>query len=76
MNFKSLAVVTRLRFIDCLLEHYGCINRAQVEDYFGISSPQASLDFALYLERAPDNMAYDTSTRMYRRLETFKRRWP
>lgn len=76
MNPKSHAIIARMRFIDCLLENYGYINRAQIQDYFGLSQPQASLDFALYLEQSPGNMEYDKSAMSYIRPETFKRRWP
>jgi hypothetical protein len=68
--------MTRLRFIDFLLDHYGTFNRSAIVDYFGLSVPQASLDIAAYMEAAPGNMAYDNSAKTYRRAEGFVRVWP
>lgn len=69
------ALLERLRFIDLMLLHYGKINRAALEDMYGISTPQASLDFAKYMELAPNNMTYDRSgnVRSYVVLPTFSR---
>lgn len=69
MNY---AVTQRLRLIDFLLQHYGTLNRAAIEDFFGISTQQASLDVKLYLELAPANAAYDRSARVYRRGDGFR----
>jgi hypothetical protein len=63
----------RLRFIDFLLHHYGTLNREQLEDYFGISTPQASKDINEYDARAPGNLVYDYSAKTYRRTEGFER---
>lgn len=70
------ARLQRLRLIDLLLAHYGTFNRAAIEDFFGISTPQASLDVAEYLKAAPGNMAYDKSGRVYRREPGFLRAFP
>jgi hypothetical protein len=69
------AIEQRLRFIDFLLSEYGTINRSALMDYFGISTPQASLDFAAYQKLATSNMLYDASARTYRRTPDFKRYW-
>lgn len=33
--------------------------------HFGISAPQASADFAKYIDAAPQNLAYDTKLKSY-----------
>ncbi len=73
MNAARLA---RLRFIDMLLEHYGTFNRSVVEDFYGLSTVQVSLDIQQYCRIAPENMEYDKSARTYRRTPTFKRHLP
>ena len=55
----------RLQFIDFRLRWEGRINRKDVTEFFKISVPQASADLALYQHLMPNNMRYDTSTRMY-----------
>jgi hypothetical protein len=70
------ALLMRLQFIDCMLGHYGTINRAVIEDYFALSTPQASADIGLYLQHAPGNAEYDRSARTYRRTADFMRLWP
>lgn len=69
------AVEQRLRFLDFLFSHYGTANRIALEDYFGISTPQATKDFAQYMQMAPDNIRYCTSEKVYRRNPEFKRVW-
>jgi hypothetical protein len=72
----NLAVAARLRFIDCMLEQYGTINRVVLTDYFGLSVPQVSLDIKAYMEAAPANMVYDKTLRAYKRTPEFKRVFP
>lgn len=72
----SFAVAYRMRFIDFLLHEYGTLNRSALIDYFGISSPQASNDLAMYSALAPANMEYDLSAKTYRRTRSFVRVWP
>lgn len=55
----------RLEFIDFRLRWDGRINRSDLIDFFGISTPQASLDIARYVELAPENLIYDRSARVY-----------
>lgn len=64
----------RLQFIDFRLQWEGRINRKDVTEFFKISVPQASADLALYQQLVPDNMRYDTSTRMYVVSPSFKPR--
>jgi len=58
-------VEQRLEFIEFRLFWEGSINRVDIVDYFGVSVPQASKDLALYQERAPGNMEYDTRAKRY-----------
>lgn len=62
----------RLEFIDFRLRWEGRFNRSSLTDFFGISVPQASLDIARYLELAPQNLAYDRSSRVYQITNTFQ----
>jgi hypothetical protein len=55
----------RLEFIDFRLQWDGRVNRADLIDFFRISVPQASLDFARYIELAPKNIEYDRSEKAY-----------
>ena len=68
--------MTRLRFIDFLLDHYGMFNRSAIVDYFGLSVPQASMDIRAYIEGAPGNLEYDKSGKAYRATAGFTRVWP
>lgn len=69
------AIEQRMRFIDFLLDHYGEINRIVIEDYFGISTPQATKDFSMYMKIAPDNMRYSVVEKKYKKNPEFKRIW-
>jgi hypothetical protein len=55
----------RLEFIDFRLRWEGHLNRGDLKDFFGISTPQASLDLARYTELAPQNLVYDRGARRY-----------
>jgi predicted DNA-binding transcriptional regulator YafY len=62
----------RLEFIEFRLLWDGKINRGEVAEFFSISIQQASLDFAKYMELAPENMKYDRSEKVYRASDEFK----
>jgi len=62
----------RLEFIDFRLFWEGRINRSDLTDRFGISTPQASADLARYQELAPANLAYDPSLRCYLATPAFQ----
>lgn len=62
----------RLEFIETRLYWEGVVNRGHVTDAFGISTQQASADFARYLELAPKNAVYDRSRKGYVATESFK----
>jgi hypothetical protein len=62
--------------VDFLLAQYGTINRAALVDFFGISTPQASLDIAQYQQLAPKNIEYDATAKTYRKTAKFVRLYP
>ncbi len=49
----------------------GRVNRSVLETRFGISTPQASLDFRSYQEIAPNNIEYDSTEKTYVPTESF-----
>ena len=51
------------------------MNRSALEDYFGVSTPQASLDIQEYMRLAPGNAAYCKTAKAYIRTDAFKRVW-
>lgn len=55
----------RLEFLEFQLYWEGAINRRDLTDRFGISTPQASNDLSYYRELAPDNIEYDASAKRY-----------
>jgi len=62
----------RLEFIEFRLQWEGRVNRTDLVNYFSISTPQASLDFARYRELAPTNAVYDVLQKTYVASESFK----
>ena len=69
------AIEQRLRMIDFLVDNYGYVNRNMLMDYFGISIPQASKDFSMYIKMAPDNIRYSNTEKTYKKNPEFKRIW-
>lgn len=61
----------RLEFIEFRLLWEGRLNRSDLIDCFGISRPQASLDFARYIEMAPRNLRYDRQRKTYLAADGF-----
>jgi hypothetical protein len=62
----------RLEFIEFRLYWEGKLNRRDLIDFFGISTPQASLDLARYMELAPKNIAYDKNLKAYLPARRFR----
>ncbi|EQD64572.1 transcriptional regulator, partial [mine drainage metagenome] len=62
----------RLQFIDFRLRWEGRINRTDLTDHFGLSTPQVSLDIAKYIELAPTNLTYDRSSKTYVATQHFR----
>ncbi len=69
------AIEQRMRFLDFLFDHYGKVNRSALTDYYGISIPQATKDFKMYIKIAPDNIRYSTKEKVYKRNPEFERVW-
>lgn len=67
----SWGIDQRLEFIEFRLFWEGSINRGDLVTFFDISIPQASKDLALYQERAPGNMDYDTRSKRYVAADKF-----
>jgi len=68
MNLKDLkhAQRERLVFLDKEFVWKGRAKRKNLIDEFGISTPQAALDFKVYLSHLPKNaLRYDTSLKAY-----------
>lgn len=47
------------------LRVFGFINRTHLMRKFGISAPQAAIDFSKFQEKNPGAMTYDTSAKRY-----------
>ena len=67
------ATEQRLRLLEFLAIHYDSVARKQLTDYFNISAPQATRDFKLYKELAPDNLIFDNSAKKYKKSHNFTR---
>lgn len=55
----------RLAFIDLRLQYDGRINRSDIQDFFQISTPQATADLELYRQMAGSNLRYDGRQKAY-----------
>lgn len=53
----------------------GRINRSDLEDRFGVSTPQASADLRSYQEAAPGNIEYDATEKAYVPTANFQPRF-
>ena len=65
----------RLEFIEFRLFWDGSVNRSDITERFGVSTPQASADLTQYRELAPENIRYDASAKRYLPTEGFRPRW-
>lgn len=61
----------RLEYLEHKLYWAGKINRGDLTEKFGISIPQASVDFTKYQEVAPQNTIYNASAKYYEPTESF-----
>ena len=66
------SIERRLKFIDFRVFWEGRINRSDLTDQFGISTPQASADLARYQEFAPANLIYVPSLKRYLATPEFR----
>ena len=64
-RIDTFAVIVRLMWIDGVIENDGEINRREISQAFGISTPQASLDLRRYMELNPGRIAYDVRGKRY-----------
>lgn len=55
----------RLALIDLRLQYDGRINRRNIQEFFDISTPQATTDLELYRKLAGDNIRYDGREKAY-----------
>lgn len=69
------SVEERFSFIELRVFWHGRINRADLQRRFGVSQTQASQDFKLYQELAPDNLIYDGVEKTYLPSESFSARF-
>lgn len=58
-------VEKRFEFIEFRLYWEGKINRSDIQNFFGISTAQASNDLKQYQEHAPGNVEYNKSEKFY-----------
>ncbi|UVO30334.1 WYL domain-containing protein [Bradyrhizobium arachidis] len=61
----------RFELIEWRAYWLGRINRSDLEDRFGVSTPQASADLRSYQEAAPGNIEYDATEKAYVPSEKF-----
>lgn len=61
----------RFEFVEWRAYWAGRLNRKDLEDEFGISTPQASTDLRRYQEAAPGNIEYDATQKVYLASEGF-----
>lgn len=62
----------RLWQIDFLARFRGQVTRQDLVQRFGIALSNATRDFALYRQLAPENLDYDHSNKVYRRTDHFQ----
>ncbi len=67
----NLTTRKRLKFIEFRLFWEGNIRRKNLEDFFKISTPQATKDIKKYGELAPGNLEYDTKGKRYVIADSF-----
>ena len=65
------STLKRLQFLEFKLYWEGRVNRGDLTAEFGISIPQASVDFSKYQEMASQNLSYNLSAKYYEPTETF-----
>lgn len=64
----------RLEFIESRAFWEGGLNRSDIVDRFGVSTPQASGDLAAYQALAPGNLIYDARAKRYVAAQSFEPR--
>lgn len=62
----------RYEFIEWRIYWVGRVNRRDIEERFGLSTPQASIILSEYQDAAKDNIVYDKNEKAYLPGENFK----
>ena len=62
----------RFELIEWRAYWLGRVNRSDLEEQFGVSTPQASVDLRSYQESAPGNIEYDPTEKAYVPTKTFQ----
>ena len=62
---RSWTLDRRMEFVEWKLFWEGRLNRNDLEETFGISQPQASVDLRQYRDVAPDNIEYNATEKAY-----------
>ncbi len=62
---RSWTMIRRLEFVEWKLFWDGRLNRNDLEEKFGISTPQASVDLRHYRDVAPGNIEYNSTEKTY-----------
>jgi len=62
----------RFELIEWRAYWLGRVNRSDLEECFGVSTPQASIDLRAYDEAAPNNIVYSGSEKAYVPTKTFQ----
>jgi hypothetical protein len=62
----------RFEFIEWRVYWTGRVNRGDLVERFGVSTPQASVDLRTYQETAPNNIHYDSTEKAYVALPSFR----
>jgi len=65
----------RFEMIEWRAHWLGRVNRSDLEDRFGVSTPQASVDLRAYQEAAPGNIEYDSTQKAYVPTASFQPRF-
>ena len=62
----------RFEFIEWRAYWQGRVNRGDIEQIFGVSTPQASVDLKAYQESAPNNIEYNSTEKAYIPTSSFR----
>lgn len=71
-NDLRWGIVRRFELIEWRAYWHGRVNRSDLEERFGVSTPQASVDLRSYQEAVPDNIVYDPTEKAYIPTNTFQ----
>ena len=71
-RIDPFSVIVRLMWIDGVIDNDGEINRSEISQAFGISTPQASIDLRRYMELNPSRIGYDVRGKCYQKIEGSK----